>query len=529
MTNPSKSFESMEYDPIDFFIDFFDPIDFFASVENTEPVLTLQQFVGMLKLTPVAQFNSQHDTIVIIFYIVSLLLPEVSMKIVTPSLVVAELDSFKNDALDRKSFGEALLNLVMRSNDELVISLDGKWGEGKTTFVKMWQGLLMGAGVPSIYIDAFQNDYVDDAFISIASAITSYVESHSENGEKDSGFKDKAKKVGVQLLSWSAKIGIKAVTLGVVKEADVDALTDIKNDVATGASGVIADFVKERLSSHSKDVELVRSFKAELSELPSKLKDNKSNRLIIIIDELDRCKPLFAVEILEKIKHMFSVTNVVFVLVMHKEQLEEAIRSVYGSNIDAHTYLQKFINIETSIPKRTGDHYSNDLIVYSKRLLKLHELETWGDDNNIVDCLDPLARHFNLSLRQLEKVFTNLAIIYSTSAQNHLRLVPIITFICVIKVVKPNLFSRILDGRVSFTELCKETGIVALDESKPEQRKFYWLMNWVKFAMISEDEFNKTDTNDPINKLGSSLFSYNIDRERLLPMFCQKLSMFMVN
>ncbi len=451
------------------------------------------------------------------------------MKIVTPSLVVEELDSFKNDALDRKSFGDALLNLVMRSNDELVISIDGKWGEGKTTFVKMWQGLLMNAGVPSIYIDAFQNDCVDDAFISIASAITSYVEMHSDDEKKCSEFSEKAKKVGVQLFSWSAKIGIKAATLGVVKEADIDALTDIKNDVATSTSGVIADFIKERLSSHAKDIESVRSLKAELSVIPSKLKGNKSNRLIIIIDELDRCKPLFAVEILEKIKHMFSVTNVVFVLVMHKEQLEEAIRSVYGNNIDAHTYLQKFINIETSIPKRTGDHYKNDIGIYSRRLLKLHELETWGDDKNIVDCLDPLAMHFNLSLRQLEKVYTNLAIVYGTSAQNHLRLVPVITYICVIKVVLPNLFGRILARKVSFTELCKETGIVELDENNPEQRKLYWLMNWVKYAILSDDEFNKIDANDPIKKFGNSLFSYNVDRERLLPIFCQKLSMFTVN
>jgi hypothetical protein len=451
------------------------------------------------------------------------------MKIVTPSLIVEDLDAFKNDALERKAFGEALLNLVMRSNDELVISLDGKWGEGKTTFIKMWQGLLTGSGVPSIYFDAFQNDYVDDAFISIASAITTYIEANSEDSEKNTEFKEKAKKVGVQLLSWSAKIGIKAATLGVVKEADIDALTDIKNDIATSTSGVIADFIKERLSSHSKDVELVRSFKAALSEIPSKLKGNNSNRLIIIIDELDRCKPSFAVEVLEKIKHMFSVPNVTFVLVMHKEQLEEAIRCVYGNNIDAHTYLQKFINIETSIPKRTNDHYRNDLAVYSKRLLKLHELETWGDDKNIVDCIDPLAQHFALSLRQLEKVYTNLAIIYGTTTQNHLRLVPIIAFICVIKVVKPNLFNRVLVGRVSFTDLCKEIGIAELDENKEGQRKLYWMINWVRFAMLSENEFKEIDANDPIKSFGGSLFRYDVDRERLLPIFCQQLSMFVVN
>lgn len=451
------------------------------------------------------------------------------MKLVTPSLVVEDFDGFKNDILQRQSFGEALSNLVIRSTDELVISLDGKWGEGKTTFVKMWQGLLKEKGIPSIYIDAFQNDYTEDAFISIAGAITSYVDLQSNEPKKGSDFKDKAKKVGVRLLSWTAKIGIKAATLGVINESDIDALSDISEDVATDTSETIAELVKERLSAHSKENELIRSFRESLSEMPAALKDNDSGRLVIIIDELDRCKPSFAVEVLEKIKHLFSVKNVVFLLVMHKDQLEEAIRCVYGNKIDAHTYLQKFINVETAVPKRVSDRYSNDLETYSKRLLQLHELETWGDDRNILDCLNPLARHFNLSLRQLEKVFTNLAIIYGTSDKNHLRLVPIITFISVMKVLKPSVFSKILLGQISYADLCDEIGVRALDEGKESERKLFWIMNWVRFSMLTEAEYKEIDANDPIARFGSSLWEYSVDRERLLPIFCQKLSMFIVN
>lgn len=451
------------------------------------------------------------------------------MKLVTPSLVVEDSDGFMNDVLQRQQFGDALSNLVTRSTDELVISLDGKWGEGKTTFVKMWQGLLKEKGIPSIYIDAFQNDYTEDAFISIASAITSYVDQHSAESQKSSAFKDKAKKVGVRLLSWTAKIGIKAATLGIIKESDIDTLSEIGDDVAADTSETIADLVKERLSAHSKETELIQSFRESLSDLPANLMDNSSGRLVIIIDELDRCKPSFAVEVLEKIKHLFSVKNVVFLLVMHKQQLEEAIRSVYGSNIDAHTYLQKFINVETSIPKRVTDRYSNDIELYIKKLLQLHEITTWGDGRNIVDCLIPLAQHFNLSLRQLEKVFTNLAIIYSTSGENHLRLVPIIVFIAVVKVVNPNVFGNLLLGRISFSTLCEQLGFRELNEEEEGKRKLSWLMNWIRFSMLTESEYQGIDANDPIKRFGQSLWQYSVDRERLLPIFCQKLSMFTVN
>lgn len=449
------------------------------------------------------------------------------MRIVTPQLIIEDSDAFKNDVLDRKAYGEALLNLVQRSSDELVISLDGRWGEGKTTFVKMWQGLLSESNIPNIYIDAFANDFLDDAFISIASAITSFVEENieKENSEKITELKTKATKIGGQLLTWSAKVAIKAAALGAIKDSDLEELKDIKGDVAKGASNFLGDIIEERLTSHSKDIALIGEFKKLLSELPSKLEGEGENPIIIIIDELDRCKPSFAIEMLEKIKHLFSVKNVVFILVMHKEQLEESVKSIYGQNIDAHTYLQKFINIETTLPKQINDRYTNDLTNYSRKLIELHEIETWGDNQNIIDGIEPLAKHFNLSLRQLEKVYTNLALLYGSSGENHLRLVPIIVFLAVIKTVKPRVFDKLLQQRITYDEVCVKTG---LSHKNEEHRKLFWLMNWVRYALISEKEFTELDEKDPIKDFGSRLWNYDIERQKLIPIFSQKLSMFTV-
>lgn len=453
------------------------------------------------------------------------------LKLVTPALVVKENDAFINDALDRKSYGEALLNLVIRSSDELVVSLDGKWGEGKTTFVKMWQGLLSEANVPNIYIDAFSNDYIDDAFISVASAINSFAETHitKENHDKITELKEKSKKVGIQLLSWSAKVGIKAATLGIIKDCNLEELKDIKDDLAKGTSGIIGDFIDERLSSHSKDVELIKSFRDLLSVIPSKINNNDNKPLVIIIDELDRCKPTYAVEILEKIKHLFSVKNIVFILVMHKEQLEESIKSVYGPNIDAHTYLQKFINLEAKIPKITIVPYSNDLSKYSRKLLKLHELETWRDERNILESIDPLANHFNLSLRQLEKVFTNLAVLYGQSEENHLRIVPIIVFLAVVKVVNPQLFEKLIHQRISYEETIRILGLIELDLKNENYRKLIRIMEWVRYALLSSQEYKELPEEDEIKRFDEALWNYYVNREDLIPMFAKQLSMFVVN
>ncbi len=452
------------------------------------------------------------------------------MNIVTPPIIVGEKEAFEQDALGRSGFGKSLLNLVSQSNDELVLSLDGQWGEGKTTFVKMWQGMLTQADIPNIYIDSFANDYIDDAFIAVASAITTYIEENSVNPdeEKSKAFKEKAKHVGVQLLSWSAKVGIKAATLGAIKDSDIEELKDIQTDLAKGLSTVVGDFVGERLASHKKDIEQLQSFKELLSEIPSLLSSEGDKPFVIIIDELDRCKPTYAVEIIEKIKHLFSVKNVVFVLVMHRKQLEEAIKYVYGKNIDAHTYLQKFINIETTIPKKTGERHDNDIGLYNKRLFDLHQIETWGDDRNLLDSLEILSKHFNLSLRQLERVYTNLAVFYASSEKSQLRLVPIVAFLAVMKVVEPSIYEDLLHQRITYEELCRKTGLSDSEQEDQHLRRLQFLAMWLKFSLITNVQFSQLDENDRIKSFGQSLWDYNIERESLIPIFIQKLSMFTI-
>ena len=122
-----------------------------------------------------------------------------------------------------------------------------------------------------------------------------------------------------------------------------------------------------------------------------------------------------------------------------------------------------------------------------------------------------------------------MAIIYSTSGANHLRLVPVIVFIAVVKVVNPTVFGNLLLGKISYSTLCEQLGFRELNEEEEGKHKLIWLMNWVRFSMLSESEYQGIGANDPIKQFGQSLWQYNVDRKRLLPMFCQKLSMFIVN
>ncbi len=101
------------------------------------------------------------------------------------------------------------------------------------------------------------------------------------------------------------------------------------------------------LKSASKDKAVVNEFKKYLEKLPTKL-GGKS--IVFIIDELDRCKPPFALEIVEVVKHLFAVPNMTFILVMNRAQLEASVEHEYGTG-DPSKYLQKFINLWVSLPK----------------------------------------------------------------------------------------------------------------------------------------------------------------------------------
>jgi len=452
------------------------------------------------------------------------------MKLVAPPIEVAPEDGFANDVLDRKPYGQALCNVISRSEDELVICLDGKWGEGKTTFVKMLRGLLAESSIPSIYIDAFSSDHVEDPFFAVASEIASFAEKSGIKEVVQSKLRERTVAAGVQLLSWGAKIGFKVATLGALTASDIEALSEVKGDIADDVSKISSKFVQERLDAYSSSMAAFDSYRASLSALPEALESDNTNKLVVIVDELDRCKPTFAVSLIEEVKHLFSVPNVAFILVMNKEQLQESIRSVYGQGIDAHTYLQKFINLETRIPRKSS-YYSHisDTAKYIDHLWSVHNFESWGDQQNIVDCLEILAKHFDLSLREVERVFTNIAVLYGTTDENHLRLVPLIVFLAVLKVTESRLFNTLLNGQIGYQELTER---LKLGENLKEedQHKLQWMLEWVRFAVLTEDQYTSLPEDDPLikNNFGNSLFRYNVERTRLLPIFAQHMSAFVV-
>jgi GTPase SAR1 family protein len=425
-------------------------------------------------------------------------------------------DTFTNDVFKLGSYANALANLVENSEDALVISLDGQWGVGKSTFIRRWQTLLEDRSIPNIYIDAFEQDYVDDPFITIASNIATYAESRIQP-DKFQDYKNKAKKVGTHLLSLTARIGIKAATLGVIKEADLDAISNVQTDLSKATSQFTADFIEERLSSHAKDVSSIEAFKSVLSELPVQLKTgDKSKPLVIIIDELDRCKPTYALEVIEKIKHLFSIKNIIFILVMNKPQVIKSISNIYGIGSDGSTYLQKFIDIDTKLP---SPHINtHNMEQFCTNCLAGHGVN-YSTENfqAIVNCAHLFVDHYELTLRQTETMLRNISILYMVSKPRSLKWPILIAFIALLKVIDQEAFERLHLGKISFDELKQRLRLEAYDN--PTDGKFEHLIEILKYLTIDDEIFAQECKGNTYQRLGLDLSKSFLDRHQLIPRY----------
>ncbi|RIJ09103.1 hypothetical protein DXT77_18360 [Pseudomonas sp. 91RF] len=425
---------------------------------------------------------------------------------------------FGKDLFNRKPFAQSLTNLVRKTNDPLVISLNGHWGEGKTSFVRAWQTLLDESSVPNIYIDAFASDYVDDAFLVVAGAITDYVHQKIPK-EKTEVFLDKAKHVGAHLLSIGTKVGIRAATAGLISGDDFKDLDKAVEGAGVDISKSAEEYIKARLINHKKECASIINFKNYLSTIPALLEQGSNNPLVIIIDELDRCRPSFAVEMLEKIKHMFSVKNITFVLVVNKVQLQESIRATYGTNIDAHTYLQKFFTIEAELPLK-GYSDKSTVSIYCDFLADVHNV---AHKEDVSVLMAALGDQLSMTLRQMERAYSNYVLTSMAGRIPNDEIIGLFVALCVIKVTHPKLFSELSKGVVSYSEVYATLNYDESDEEK-FPHELHFSLRWIKALLMNDNEYSQLPESDFCKKLFSR--SHRGDRKKTLHAAINKISIF---
>lgn len=407
------------------------------------------------------------------------------MRLTVPELRINDDEGFstEKDLFNRKQFGDRLYNLIINSDENLVLALDAQWGEGKSTFMKMWSGENKYKQKPpleTIYFDAFENDYQKEPFLALASEIYELLEDKAESKKVE--FKQKAAQVFKTFSRGMIKTGIRLGTAGLI---DGSILDQAESDISTLVSEQVDSVISSKFESSKADKLALSNFREFLSDIA--IHHTPGKRIVFVIDELDRCRPDFALDLLENIKHLFSVSGITFLLVMNRKQLEESVKCRYGDGIDSVTYLQKFINVWLSLPRASGKYQQDDGVKYLVTAFKLMSDGSAINNDGAVETLKLLVEHLKPSLRDIERMLTYFAIIENSLGmcmEGYYQ--DVMATVCFMNVANPRLLDAVISKRAGSQELLE---FLQMSESSNYSEKYAieHLASVIEFDLTSEE------------------------------------------
>lgn len=265
------------------------------------------------------------------------------------------LQTFSNDTIGRNQDIAYFINIINAIEDGCTISLDGNWGSGKTFFVKQVKMVLdayneniqlMKPSDRQIIQNAFARYYAEEPVF--PPQVCVYYDAWENDNDSDP---------------------VLSLVYQILKNANTD--FSFKNTSCIDIAASILDFFNGKNWS-----QLINSFKGEnplapleqaknveqlITEFLESLLPEKGNRLVIFIDELDRCKPDYAVALLERIKHYFSNDKITFVLSVNTSELQHTIKKHYGNDFDSSRYLDRFFDLRVTLPPANIQKFYNSL------------------------------------------------------------------------------------------------------------------------------------------------------------------------
>lgn len=293
----------------------------------------------------------------------------------------------ENNYIDRNKYLNGILNILNTINESKIIALDGEWGSGKTWFVKSLEYLLnndfTNIKINEINIDNLKNvkdEYMtfyynawenDDASSAMLSLIYSLVNDSCLQKESD-------------------KTGMFPRILNTLIKYATNGAVDIKNDIFG------EQWTNKQITDEIKTSEEIKDTFREL--INNLLIENK-NKILIIIDEIDRCKPTFAIDLLENIKHFYDDERIVFLVATNNKQLSASVCKVYGEKYDGDAYLDKFFDLNLELPNNYIEKY----------IMAIDENKS-SSQYSVKSCRE-IARYYNFTMREYNRYLKSIEMI----------------------------------------------------------------------------------------------------------------------
>jgi hypothetical protein len=355
------------------------------------------------------------------------------------------------DKLDRQEFAEKLTKAISTfynfHNESYVLSLNAKFGAGKTTFLQMWRNELEKEDYKVIFINAWETDFENEPILPIVSEILNEIENKSQNEKNLNSALWKS--LGILSILGNIyvekKFGIELKNLKEVEKL-------LKKDENLQKTGEI--LYKEYSFKKQAYMDLRNA-------LGNFIENSKKKPLIILVDELDRVRPDYAVSFLEAIKHIFSVQGICFVLAVNREQLEKSVNQLYG-NIDFENYYRRFVTSETSLPELSTDSLDLFIASLSTEFFKQRKNKdfsfpyTESTFTLVQEFLVAVCRVFDFFPREIQSLFRAFTqfMAISEAKENGVEFwVKSLIILLAVKVKNPSVYNKIGQGNFSAKQL----------------------------------------------------------------------------
>lgn len=378
---------------------------------------------------------------------------------------IPESDPFLNDKLERKTEIENLSLLLRNISSPIVLSINSSWGTGKTTFVKMLHANLKNLEFNSIYFSAWETDFASDPLLAFLGEMNNGLESLFHDNESKREAWQKAKKAGIHIVKKGIPAIIKVATAGII---------DSEKILEEESAKLLESFSKDLINNYLKEKDSIIIFKESVNKALTN-KDGTKNKLFIFVDELDRCRPTYSIELLERIKHLLDIEGLVFILSMDKEQLSHSVKSLYGHDFESKGYLKRFIDIEYSLVKPNLDSfikYNYDWFGFESFFEKRKKYSAFREDSEyLLDVFKFLASKHEMSLRDVEQLFARLNLVILSTPENVYIYPILLVFLLFAREYFPNEYSNYILKTTSPEEIisCLYTLISAEERKKSNE------------------------------------------------------------
>ena len=353
-----------------------------------------------------------------------------------------ENNPFEFDLLNREEAVKTLTRLIGAIEEgPCVLAVDAPWGTGKTTFLKIWAQYLRNEQFPVVEFNAWKMDFSEDPFMALCAELT-----RGFGEGKSSGHAKEVKKAAARVIkhigSNAMNIGSNAIekmTIGLVVPTKLWAYLNEKA-------------AKERLDKYQKAQDVIKEFKTKLEDMARGLNDRTAQAddgsqkpLVVMIDELDRCRPSYAVELLETAKHLFDVDRIVFVLAVNREQLEHAVKALYGNAFDAEGYLRRFFDLDFRLPAPERDDFITELFALVKT-----------SDPRTEMLLKTFLGLSTLSLRDIAQAVHRLGLVLNALTYTDLHVARMVTVALILRTLDYKIYRRFVNGEVSDADVVEQ-------------------------------------------------------------------------